>query len=67
MIKSNLPALFDPILFWGAIFVILFSYLRGFAPSRERRTLSAVRHCQCVISREGAKKEQDTHGDPSTF
>jgi hypothetical protein len=29
--------------------------LRGFAPSRERISLSAERLCQCVISREDAK------------
>jgi hypothetical protein len=56
MIKSDVPALFDPTLFWGVIFVILFYFsLRGFAPSREQITLQGVRRFPSVISREDAK------------
>jgi hypothetical protein len=50
------PVLLDPALFWGGFLVILFYFsLRGFAPSREPKTLPGVRRCQSAISRKDAK------------
>jgi hypothetical protein len=50
------PVLLDPALFWGGFLVILFYFsLRGFAPSRELKTLPGVRRCPSVFSRKDAK------------